>query len=189
MVMVSLTLIISLVTTNADATNAKPQPAAASKLDCQGKDEHPVDAKIALESLDKDEIYLFAVKTFGAPISCQFKWNVTNTGNFLALVIELKGATFSRTTMPPETGVTELISKSGFPDEKAVRVAAENSVKGDDPKSSWNIDWSKSETSDNARNGTTAQTFWNPEGGYNMGVSFTYNKSKKLISVSRHMAL
>ncbi len=90
---------------------------AAKKLACQGEAKHKKEAQEHRDNGEKDPIYLFAAKTFGAPTSCRFKWETSEGQLFATLVYEFKGATLTETSSPPETFTTELVAKDGFPDE------------------------------------------------------------------------
>lgn len=154
-----------------------------STLKCQGEEKDPwLSAWRA--NMEKDKLYLYAVKLFNTPISCEGK--VTDSFDdikFGILKFTFTGGNELRIeTSPPETSRITLRVPRGFPNEKEACAVLEQYVR----EIGLHIDWSKPRkqtTSD-----MTVNSFNYPDPDLNAAATMIYKKTK-LIEIGVYIVL
>lgn len=151
---------------------------------CDAPDADPWVQELRDRVLQFDDLAVFAVESFGAPLTCEGVVSTEFDGmSFGSLRLGFaEGVTFQVETQPPEASAVTLRAPSGFADEASARQALEFYA----ADIGLDIDWTTPEISTEA--GDSTETLWDPDSGLNASASMVF-KDGSLVAMSLSLAL
>ena len=134
--------------------------------------------------LEFDDLGLYALESFGAPLSCEGGVETEFDGlEFGSLALGFsEGAVLTVRTEPPEASVVALRAPNGFEDEDAAREV----LRAYAERIGLEIDWTTPEMT--TEDGETVQRFWDPDTGLNASAVLRYS-SGSLVELGLSLAL
>lgn len=136
------------------------------------------------DNAEKDQLYLYGVKLFKAPIDCETEITDTfESNNFGTLLFIFTGsAKFKLETFPPESSRITLRVPNGFPNMREACFVLEQYVR----KIGVSLDWSKPKQQ---KNGLEMIKSFHPLDPELNATAIQVYKNKKLIEIGFNMAL
>ena len=161
-----------------DAARAAEWPA------CDAPDSDPWVRDLRDRVLGFDDLAIFAVEAYGAPLTCEGKVTDEFDGmSFGSLHLGFSdGVTFQVETQPPEASSVTLRAPSGFADGASARQALERY--GADI--GLDIDWTAPEVTTEA--GERTERYWDPDSGLNASASLLF-RDESLVAMRLSLAL
>lgn len=164
---------------------ATPRSRPVAALVCQKKPgDSPEEEQSTRESAEKSPLFLLAKETLGAPTACKNTWIDYEGQKLRSISFTFKGGSFLSEVSPPETIVVELLLDRGSLDETKARAVLAAMAK----ESNGNIDWKAAPEKSVAKDGTTTETWFDPEPGVNLGLDLVRRKGA-VVGARMHIAL
>ena len=151
---------------------------------CQGEPASDKTIQALHKDVERGDLFKFASAQFGAPVSCQVKFEASRDGGYFSrLTYRFEKGSASFESFPPESAVITLEAGEGFAQEAAVRAAFQglNSVK------QFRIDWQRKPDVSTDK-GERMERYSTSAQGTNAMADFI-SKGGKLVRISLHYAL